>query len=162
MKPARKLNVDNGLTFTEALADGRRAGAASQLRRGPVGTHNVPGSRLPPGESGVCMVKLYNEGVYLRRGKEVIPESEAAAAGIEAAPADARRGTIAYSILQAHNLSLIHIFAAADFPWPAATDRPGPAAGEGLCFLLRCWSGMRLLRAGFFTYPSRNQPPRPG
>ena len=97
--------MDNGLTFTEALADGRRAGAASQLRRGPVGTHNVPGSRLPPGESGVCMVKLYNEGVYLRGGKEVIPESEAAAAGIEAAPADARRGTIAYSILQAHNTS---------------------------------------------------------
>ena len=97
--------MDNGLTFTEALADGRRAGAASQLRRGPVGTHNVPGSRLPPGESGVCMVKLYNEGVYLRGGKEVIPESEAAAAGIEAAPADARRGTIAYAILQAHNTS---------------------------------------------------------
>ncbi len=97
--------MDNGLTFTEALADGRRAGAPSQLRRGPVGTHSVPGSRLPPGESGVCMVKLYNEGVYLRGGKEVIPESEAAAAGIEAAPADARRGTIAYSILQAHNTS---------------------------------------------------------
>ena len=97
--------MDNGLTFTEALADGRRAGAASQLRRGPVGTHNVPGSRLPPGESGVCMVKLYNEGVYLRGGKEVIPESEAATAGIEAAPADAKRGTIAYSILQAHNTS---------------------------------------------------------
>ena len=97
--------MDNGLTFTEALADGRRAGAASQLRRGPVGTHSVPGSRLPPGESGVCMVKLYNEGVYLRGGKEVIPESEAAAAGIEAAPADAKRGTIACSILQAHNTS---------------------------------------------------------
>ena len=97
--------MDNGLTFTEALADGRRAGAPSQLRRGPVGTHSVPGSRLPPGESGVCMVKLYNEGVYLRGGKEVIPESEAAAAGIEAAPADAKRGTIACSILQAHNTS---------------------------------------------------------
>ena len=97
--------MDNGLTFTEALADGRRAGAPSQLRRGPVGTHSVPGSRLPPGESGVCMVKLYNEGVYLRGGKEIIPESEAAAAGIEAAPADAKRGTIAYSILQAHNTS---------------------------------------------------------
>ena len=97
--------MDNGLTFTEALADGRRAGAPSQLRRGPVGTHSVPGSRLPPGESGVCMVKLYNEGVYLRGGEEVIPESETAAAGIEAAPADARRGTIAYSILQAHNTS---------------------------------------------------------
>ena len=97
--------MDNGLTFTEALADGRRAGAPSQLRRGPVGTHSVPGSRLPPGESGVCMVKLYNEGVYLRGGKEIIPESEAAAAGIEAAPADVKRGTIAYSILQAHNTS---------------------------------------------------------
>ena len=51
------------------------------------------------------MVKLYNEGVYLRGGKEIIPESEAAAAGIEAAPADAKRGTITYSILQAHNTS---------------------------------------------------------
>ncbi len=51
------------------------------------------------------MVKLYDEGIYLRNGKEVIPASEAAAAGIDAAPADAKRGTIAYSILQAHNTS---------------------------------------------------------
>ena len=51
------------------------------------------------------MVKLYDEGIYLRNGKEVIPVSEAAAAGIDAAPADAKRGTIAYSILQAHNTS---------------------------------------------------------
>ncbi len=51
------------------------------------------------------MVKLYDEGIYLRNGKEVIPASEAAAAGIEAAPDDAKRGTIAYSILQAHNTS---------------------------------------------------------
>ncbi|MDO4848743.1 MAG: hydratase [Coriobacteriia bacterium] len=51
------------------------------------------------------MVKLYDEGIYLRNGREVIPASEAAAAGIDAAPADAKRGTIAYSILQAHNTS---------------------------------------------------------
>ncbi len=51
------------------------------------------------------MVKLYDEGIYLRNGKEIIPASEAAAAGIEAAPDDAKRGTIAYSILQAHNTS---------------------------------------------------------
>ena len=51
------------------------------------------------------MIKLYDEGVYLRNGTEVVPASQAAAAGIDAAPADAKKGTIAYSILQAHNTS---------------------------------------------------------
>ena len=51
------------------------------------------------------MVELYDEGVYLRNGTEVVPASQAAAAGIETSPDDAKRGTIAYSILQAHNTS---------------------------------------------------------
>ena len=51
------------------------------------------------------MVKLYDEGVFLRNGDEVIPASQAAEAGIATAAEEARRGTIAYSILQAHNTS---------------------------------------------------------
>ena len=51
------------------------------------------------------MVKLYEGGVYLRDGKELVRESEATAAGIAATPEEARRGTIAWSILQAHNTS---------------------------------------------------------
>ena len=51
------------------------------------------------------MVKLYEDGVYLRGGKELVRESEATAAGIAATPEEARRGTIAWSILQAHNTS---------------------------------------------------------
>ena len=51
------------------------------------------------------MVKLYEGGVYLRGGKELVCESEAAAAGIAATPEEARQGTIAWSILQAHNTS---------------------------------------------------------
>lgn len=51
------------------------------------------------------MVKLYEGGVYLRGGKELVRESDAAAAGIAATPEEARRGTIAWSILQAHNTS---------------------------------------------------------
>ena len=47
------------------------------------------------------MVKLYNSGVYLLNGKTVIPEAEAT--GLD--KAEARKGTIAYSILQAHNTS---------------------------------------------------------
>ncbi|MBQ7586218.1 MAG: hydratase, partial [Desulfovibrionaceae bacterium] len=52
-------------------------------------------------------VTLYDGGVWLLNGAEVIPEAEAAQA-----PAlqgkrkeDARKGTIAYSILEAHNIS---------------------------------------------------------
>ncbi len=51
------------------------------------------------------MVKLYDGGVFLRNGSEIVPEKEAAARGIAQAPNEARRGTIAYSILQAHNTS---------------------------------------------------------
>ena len=51
------------------------------------------------------MVKLYEGGVYLRGGKELVRESEATAAGIAATPEEARQGTIAWSILQAHNTS---------------------------------------------------------
>ena len=51
------------------------------------------------------MVKLYEGGVYLRGSKELVRESEAAAAGIAATPEEARQGTIAWSILQAHNTS---------------------------------------------------------
>ena len=51
------------------------------------------------------MVKLYEDGIYLRGGNEVVPAAEAAERGITQAPEDAKRGTIAYSILQAHNTS---------------------------------------------------------
>ena len=51
------------------------------------------------------MVKLYEDGIYLRGGSEVVPAAEAAERGITQAPEDAKRGTIAYSILQAHNTS---------------------------------------------------------
>ena len=51
------------------------------------------------------MVKLYEDGIYLRGGSEVVPAAEAAERGITQMPEDAKRGTIAYSILQAHNTS---------------------------------------------------------
>ncbi len=55
------------------------------------------------------MVKLYDGGVYLIDGKEIIPEAEAA--GVEALTGEAAvkeeaiKGTIAYSIMEAHNTS---------------------------------------------------------
>ena len=51
------------------------------------------------------MVKLYEDGIYLRNGNEVVPAAEAAERGIAQTREDAKRGTIAYSILQAHNTS---------------------------------------------------------
>ncbi|MCD7739631.1 MAG: hydratase, partial [Lachnospiraceae bacterium] len=51
------------------------------------------------------MVKLYDSGVYLLKGKEIIPENEAAARGIQSDKTQAREGTIAWSILKAHNTS---------------------------------------------------------
>ncbi len=51
------------------------------------------------------MIKLYDGGVFLRDGSEIVPEEEAAVRGIAQTPDEARRGTIAYSILQAHNTS---------------------------------------------------------
>lgn len=47
------------------------------------------------------MVKCYDTGVFLRNGTELIPETEAAGYDRETA----RRGTIAWSILSAHNTS---------------------------------------------------------
>ena len=52
------------------------------------------------------MVKLYDGGVYLVNGN---PEAEAARVeqmtGKKADPAEAKKGTIAYSIMKAHNIS---------------------------------------------------------
>ncbi len=54
-------------------------------------------------------VSLYEGGVYLVNGETVIPASETdaveAAAGRAVAPEEARRGTIAYGIMQDHNTS---------------------------------------------------------
>ena len=55
------------------------------------------------------MVKLYEEGVYLVNGTEIVPESEkekvVALTGQAAEKETARKGTIAYSVLEAHNTS---------------------------------------------------------
>ena len=55
------------------------------------------------------MVKLYDGGVYLVNGKEIVPEQEAAKVkaltGKEADKNDARQGTMAYQIIKAHNTS---------------------------------------------------------
>ena len=51
------------------------------------------------------MIKLYDGGVYLVGGTKIIPEAEAASAPElnGANPKEAAKGTIAYSILKAHN-----------------------------------------------------------
>ncbi len=53
------------------------------------------------------MVKLYDGGVYLVNGTELVPEAEAPKVekltGKKADPVEASRGTMAYSILKAHN-----------------------------------------------------------
>ncbi|MCD8327148.1 MAG: hydratase [Lachnospiraceae bacterium] len=51
------------------------------------------------------MVKLYDSGVYLLNGQQIVPEKEAAAQGINSDKAKAKEGTIAWSILKAHNTS---------------------------------------------------------
>ena len=55
------------------------------------------------------MVKLYDEGVYLVHGKEIVPESErerlSAMTGRKVSKEEGREGTIAYSILKRHNTS---------------------------------------------------------
>lgn len=53
------------------------------------------------------MVKLYNGGVYLIRGKHLIKEQKQAEilAGRSVCKEEATKGTIAYSILEAHNTS---------------------------------------------------------
>ena len=53
------------------------------------------------------MIKLYDEGVYLVNGTTLVPESEAAQvqqlAGTPASKEEAKKGTIAYGIMKAHN-----------------------------------------------------------
>jgi aconitate hydratase len=49
------------------------------------------------------MVKLHEGGVYLAGGNEIIPEKEAEKAGCKFDKKEAYKGTIAYSILKAHN-----------------------------------------------------------
>ena len=48
------------------------------------------------------MIKLYDGGVYLVKGTEIIPEAEAGRVeqltGRKACPAEDKKGTIAYSI----------------------------------------------------------------
>ncbi len=55
------------------------------------------------------MVKLYDGGVYLVNGKEIVPEEEAAKVkaltGREADREEARQGTMAWQIIKAHNTS---------------------------------------------------------
>ena len=55
------------------------------------------------------MIKLYDGGVYLVHGTEIVPENDAEKVrqltGQAANPAEAKKGTIAYGILQAHNQS---------------------------------------------------------
>ncbi|MDO5348749.1 MAG: hydratase, partial [Lachnospiraceae bacterium] len=55
------------------------------------------------------MVKLYDGGVYLVNGSEIVPEAEAAKVealtGKAAVKEEAKKGTIAYSIMKAHNTS---------------------------------------------------------
>ena len=55
------------------------------------------------------MVKLHDGGIYLVRGAEIVPERDAEKVrqltGKTANKAEARKGTIAYGILQAHNQS---------------------------------------------------------
>ncbi len=55
------------------------------------------------------MIRLYDGGVYLVHGTKIVPEAEAARVtqltGQPADPAAARRGTMASSILEAHNTS---------------------------------------------------------
>ena len=55
------------------------------------------------------MIKLYESGIYLAAGREIVPEGEAeayfSAQGKTVDKEAARRGTIAWSILQQHNQS---------------------------------------------------------
>ena len=55
------------------------------------------------------MIRLYDKGIYLSEGNTIVPEEEAeswfAARGQRPDREKARKGTIAWSVLQAHNLS---------------------------------------------------------
>ena len=60
-------------------------------------------------QEGIYMVKLYDGGAYLVNGTEIVPEEEAAKiaslTGKEVTKEEAKKGTMAYSILEAHNTS---------------------------------------------------------
>ena len=55
------------------------------------------------------MVQLYDQGAYLINGEKLVPEQDAAKVkaltGKEVNQEEARKGTMAYSILEAHNIS---------------------------------------------------------
>ena len=55
------------------------------------------------------MVKLYDGGAYLVNGTEIVPEAEAAKVealiGKKEEKSEARKGTMAYGIMEAHNTS---------------------------------------------------------
>ena len=55
------------------------------------------------------MVKLYDGGAYLVNGTEIVPEAEAAKVealtGKKAEKSEARKGTMSYGIMEAHNTS---------------------------------------------------------
>ncbi len=55
------------------------------------------------------MIRLYNEGVYLVNGSEIVPESESARVtaltGLTPDREEAAKGTISHGILSSHNLS---------------------------------------------------------
>ncbi|HCK88923.1 MAG TPA: hydratase [Erysipelotrichaceae bacterium] len=55
------------------------------------------------------MIRLYDEGIYLVNGTEIVPASQrekiGQLTGKKAVKEDAKKGTIAYSILKAHNCS---------------------------------------------------------
>ena len=55
------------------------------------------------------MVKLYDGGAYLVNGTEIVPEAEAAKVEKKkkkkTEKSEARKGTMAYGIMEAHNTS---------------------------------------------------------
>ena len=55
------------------------------------------------------MIKLYEGGIYLVNGTEIVPEAEAEKVtqltGSRPCPEEAAKGTIAYSIMKSHNIS---------------------------------------------------------
>jgi hypothetical protein len=59
--------------------------------------------------SEYIMVKLYDGGAYLVNGTEIVPEAEAAKVealtGKKAEKSEARKGTMSYGIMEAHNTS---------------------------------------------------------
>ena len=62
---------------------------------------------MSSGQGEETVIQLYNEGIYLINGTEIVPETERAKVraltGEDAQKETARQGTIAYGILKAHN-----------------------------------------------------------